>query len=79
MATGMELLPLEGSKSEHFGFPAKEDGKFVEHDNKARKEVFCRICVKAINYRDSFTITIVLCETIVIVILALSPSSSLNT
>ncbi len=45
MATG---LPLEGSKSDiwkHFGFPAK-DGKFVEHDKKARKEVL-------INYRFS--------------------------
>ena len=50
-------LPLEGSSSmvwKYFGFK-ESNGKFVEPNKKARKEVFCQICerLKKVKYRKN--------------------------
>ena len=47
-----ELLKLEKAKSpvwEYFGFPA-ENGQYLEKDKKKRTEVYCRLCLKKMNY-----------------------------
>ena len=56
-----KFLPLEKAKSlvwEYFGFPARS-GVYVEKDKCRRKEVFCTLCVKPLNYTGSTTNMIV--------------------
>ena len=52
-----ELLPLYKGKSgvwDYFGFPAK-NGDFTEKDKKKRREVYCKLCPKKINYQGNTT------------------------
>ena len=51
------LLPLEGAKSAvwaYFGFPAMS-GELIEKEKKKRKEVFCKLCHKQMNYLGNTT------------------------
>ena len=52
-----KLLPLDRAKSsvwEYFGFPA-ENGNFTEKDKKKRTTVYCKLCLKRMNYQGSTT------------------------
>jgi len=56
-----EFLPLEKAKSpvwEYFGFPARS-GVYIEKNKHRRKEVFCTLCKKPLNYIGSTTNMIV--------------------
>jgi len=59
--TVAEFLPLEKVKSpvwKCFGFPSRS-GEYVEKDKRRRKEVFCTLCKKSLNYMGSTTNMIV--------------------
>jgi len=53
-----ELRPLDKAKSgvwQYFRFLATTNGDFIEKDKKKRTEVFCKLCLKRINYQGSTT------------------------